>query len=253
MAERAVGRARAGRPRRQRPIRIATAAVVTASALAGLWHLGHRPRSGPAPAASESRSAPPSASSAAPPAALPPAAPSAASPAAAPPELAAPAAALAQAPASGERAEVEPPAPRRASPAVDIDRLLAEARAARVRGDNARARTLYARVARLAAGKPAGAVAEIAIGLLLLERADGGDARAALEAFDRYLAAAPAGALREEAMAGRARALERLGERARAAAAWRELVDEHPRSLQAPLARRRLEALGADPGRSSAP
>jgi hypothetical protein len=135
---------------------------------------------------------------------------------------------------------------------VDVDRLLGEARAARARGDNARARVLYARVARLAAGKPAGAVAEVAIGVLLLERADGSDARAALEAFDRYLAAAPAGALREEAMAGRARALERLGERARAVAAWQALLDDHPRSLQAPLARQRLEALAATP-RKAAP
>ena len=111
-------------------------------------------------------------------------------------------------------------------------------------GDGERARALYARLARLAPGTPAAAVAEMGIGLILVERPGPENARAALEGFDRYLAAAPDGALREEAIAGRAQALDTLGERAQAAAAWRQLLDDYPLSVQAPLARRRLETLG---------
>src|SRR5438270_46673 len=73
-----------------------------------------------------------------------------------------------------------PNPPRQPSPRLDLDRLLSDARAARARGDNARARTLYTRVVRLAPGTPAAAVAQVAIGLMLVERAEGGDARAAL-------------------------------------------------------------------------
>lgn len=133
---------------------------------------------------------------------------------------------------------------RRTLAAANVERLLAEARRARMAGDGERARALYARLARLAPGTPAAAVAEMGIGLILVERPGADNARAALEGFDRYLAAAPGGALREEAIAGRARALDALGERTQAAAAWRQLLDDYPLSVQAPRARRRLEALG---------
>jgi hypothetical protein len=133
---------------------------------------------------------------------------------------------------------------RRTAATPNVERLLADARRARMAGDGERARALYARLARLAPGTPAAAVAEMGIGLILVERPGPENARAALEGFDRYLAAAPDGALREEAIAGRARALDALGERAQAAAVWRQLLDDYPLSVQAPLARRRLEALG---------
>lgn len=142
------------------------------------------------------------------------------------------------------RRAVETKNSRRTAAAPNIERLLADARRARMAGDGERARALYARLARLAPGTPAAAVAEMGIGLILVERPGPENARAALEGFDRYLAAAPDGALREEAIAGRARALDTLGERAQAAAAWRQLLDDYPLSVQAPLARRRLETLG---------
>lgn len=133
---------------------------------------------------------------------------------------------------------------RRTALAPNVERLLADARRARMAGAGERARALYARLARLAPGTPAAAVAQMGIGLILLERPGPENARAALDGFDRYLAAAPHGPLREEAIAGRARALEALGERAQAAAAWGQLLQDYPLSVQAPAARRRLEVLG---------
>jgi hypothetical protein len=67
--------------------------------------------------------------------------------------------------------------------------------------------------------------------------------RDALAAFDRYLAANPNGQLREQAMVGRAGALESMGDRPQAAAAWREVLASYPHSMSAPQARRRLIAL----------
>jgi hypothetical protein len=236
LAERAAARAGGARPWRHRPLHVAAAAVATAAAVAGVWHLARGRRPEPARTAESARSAEPPAAMEPPRAAVLPSAAPAATEAAAPPPTA---------PAAEASAPVDHKPARRPAPAVDIDRLLSEARAARAHGDNTRARALYARVVRLAPGTPAAAVAEVAIGMMLVERAEGGDARAALEAFDRYLASAPDGALREEATAGRARSLELLGERARAISAWQELLARYPRSLQAPLARRRLDALRA--------
>jgi hypothetical protein len=73
------------------------------------------------------------------------------------------------------------------------------------------------------------------------------DPRAALAAYDRYLVEHPDGAAREQAMAGRATSLEALGERARAAAAWRAVAEAYPASMTAPNARRRAMALARNP------
>jgi 2-oxoglutarate dehydrogenase E2 component (dihydrolipoamide succinyltransferase) len=67
--------------------------------------------------------------------------------------------------------------------------------------------------------------------------------RDAVAAYDRYLAANPNGALREQAMVGRAGAFESMGDRAQAATAWRALLAAYPHSMSAPQARRRLIAL----------
>ena len=69
------------------------------------------------------------------------------------------------------------------------------------------------------------------------------DPREAVAAYDRYLAAEPRGPLREQAMVGRAGALEKLGDRTQAAAAWRAVLDSYPGSMSAPQARRRLIVL----------
>jgi anti-sigma factor RsiW len=75
-------------------------------------------------------------------------------------------------------------------------------------------------------------------GQLLL---DGGRSGEALSQFDRYLATGSE--VDEEALAGRASALERLGRTPDAAAAWKKLLDRHPDSVYAETARARLQRL----------
>lgn len=70
-----------------------------------------------------------------------------------------------------------------------------------------------------------------------------GSERRALALFERYLAGTP-GTLVEEAVWGRILALGRLGRTAEEAKSLREFLAQHPGSLNAPAARRRLEALG---------
>ena len=77
-------------------------------------------------------------------------------------------------------------------------------------------------------------------GRLLL---DAGRPADALAQFDRYLAGG--GGVDEEALAGRARALEQVGRSRDAAAAWRRLLERHPQSVYAPDARARLQQLSA--------
>ena len=81
-------------------------------------------------------------------------------------------------------------------------------------------------------------VARAIVGRLLLDR---GDPSGALAKFDAYLAAG-AGDLGEEAMAGRAMALDRLGKSDSAARAWAALAAAFPSSAYAARARARLES-----------
>jgi hypothetical protein len=77
-------------------------------------------------------------------------------------------------------------------------------------------------------------------------RAPFADARAAtnprdkLAVYDRYLAANPAGPLREQAMVGRAGALEALGDKPQAVQAWRDVLQSFPGTMHGPQARRRI-------------
>lgn len=75
-------------------------------------------------------------------------------------------------------------------------------------------------------------------GQLLL---DSGRSSEALSQFDRYLATGSH--VDEEALAGRASALERLGRTADAAAAWKRLVEQHPDSVYAERARTRMQRM----------
>jgi hypothetical protein len=65
----------------------------------------------------------------------------------------------------------------------------------------------------------------------------------ALAHFDAYLDALPDGTLGEEARLGRAVALGRLGRASAEAAAWRALLEHHPRTVHAKRAHDRLETL----------
>jgi Tetratricopeptide repeat len=75
-------------------------------------------------------------------------------------------------------------------------------------------------------------------GELLLERARPGDA---LAQFDRHLSLD--GEAAEEALAGRATALEQLHRTSEAVAAWRSLLSRFPRSVYAERARARLDQM----------
>ncbi len=81
-------------------------------------------------------------------------------------------------------------------------------------------------------------VSRAIVGRLLLDR---GDPAGALAKFDSYLAAG-AGQLGEEAMVGRATALDRLGRTDEAQRAWSALVATHPETPYAAHARARLES-----------
>ena len=74
-------------------------------------------------------------------------------------------------------------------------------------------------------------------GRLLL---DGGHPAQALAQFDEHLA--QRGEASEEALAGRATALGRMGRHSAESETWRTLLDEYPKTVYAPLAKSRLAA-----------
>jgi TolA-binding protein len=74
---------------------------------------------------------------------------------------------------------------------------------------------------------PQALVSQVSLGDLLL---DGGDAAAALTAFDAYLVALPSGPLATEALLGKARALSALGRATEADTIRRELGGRFPDS-----------------------
>lgn len=118
--------------------------------------------------------------------------------------------------------------------------LLAEAGRARGEGQLDRAASLYRRLQREFPGTPEALVSTVPLGRLLL---DGGSARAALAAFDGYLRGMPRGPLVAEALYGKGRALEALGDGVEERRTWDRLVTDHAGSAYAPHARRRLAAL----------
>ena len=221
-----------GRPRSQRRLRAAAAAaaliVCGGSASAAVW-LWRRPAPLPATVAQAPVGA--TVETTRPPSRAPVAAP-------------APIAALAETPAVAPpvarhrlaaRAAVAP-GDARASAAA----LLADAGRARGEGQIERAVSLYRRLQREFPGTPEALVSAVPLGRLLL---DGGAARPALAAFDGYLRDAPGGPLVAEALYGKGRALELLGDGAQERQTWERLITDHAGSVYVPHARRRLAAL----------
>ncbi len=130
------------------------------------------------------------------------------------------------------------PAPVTLETAEDV---FADANRARRAGDYAVALRRYAQLHKQFPGSRQEMTARVIVGDLSLT---GGSVRDALASFDSYLAASPDGTLAEEALVGRALALQKLGRPAEERDAWKQLVRRHPESVQVTRARDRLAVLG---------
>jgi hypothetical protein len=117
--------------------------------------------------------------------------------------------------------------------------LLRRAGDAQRSGDRPAALALYRQLRRDHATSPEALLATVPLGKLLLARNPG----ASLLEFDVYLRSASAGALVPEALYGRARALEALGDAGRERQTWDRLLAAFPDSAYAPIGRRRLAEL----------
>jgi TolA-binding protein len=133
-----------------------------------------------------------------------------------------------------------PPAPEASAPPPETASTVFErANIARRHGDNAGAIAAYRD---LQSRYPGSSEARLSIAVVARMQLDSGNPSAALAGFDAYLRTGHA-MLREEAMAGRALALERLGRTADARQAWSAFVASYPRSAYA----RHAEKLLRDP------
>ena len=145
--------------------------------------------------------------------------------------------------ATENASELPRPAAAEASNAAE---LFSRANQARREGRAKDAARLYRALQERFAGSSEELVSRVTLGRLLLDRL--GDSRGALLQFNSYLASPGGGALREEAMVGRALALGRIGHTAEERAAWKALLDAWPKSTQAKRAAARLAELGGDDG-----
>ncbi len=128
-------------------------------------------------------------------------------------------------------------APEARAPRVDTaSDLFERANAARARGSLFESAALYHD---LEERFPRSAEARLSIAVMARMQLDRGENAAALDGFGAYLTTGDS-PLRQEAMEGRALALQRLGRRAEENDAWRELLRAYPMSASATLARRRL-------------
>lgn len=128
--------------------------------------------------------------------------------------------------------------PTRARAAVSAAGLLERGQVLRRQGHTADAIAVYRRLQRAYPDSAEARLSFALAGHLLLEA---GRPRDALTQFERHLQLG--GAVGEEALAGRANALERLGRTDDAITAWKRLLALHPSSVYAERARARLDQL----------
>jgi len=152
-------------------------------------------------------------------------------------------AAVAKAPDSAG-AEVPAEPSTHPTPAPDVEltapELFALANETRRHGEPAAAVRQYLALQRRFPRSPEASLSLVALGRLYLDRL--GDPGRALAQFDEYVAGRD-GELREEALVGRALALQRLGRVADEKDAWRALLAAFPNSLSANRAAARLVEL----------
>jgi len=117
--------------------------------------------------------------------------------------------------------------------------LFAKANETRREGSGEESIALYLQLQRLYPRSPEAKVSHLSLANLLL--GDTRRAEQALPQFDAYLAGG--GALEEEALYGRAQALEKLARHTAERSAWRRLLSRFPDSVYASKARHRLETL----------
>lgn len=122
--------------------------------------------------------------------------------------------------------------------------LFERAHAARRSGKTREAIAAFLDLQRHHRGSPEAVQSQVALGNAWLQV---GDARAALQQFDAYLAGGARRSLAPEALYGRGRCLATLGNRAEEARTWQRLLTHYAGSPYAAHARRRLEDLRAEP------
>jgi len=136
--------------------------------------------------------------------------------------------------APGSRASFPTPEPL---PSPGPTTIFERANSARHDGNMAEARALYRQ---LQSDYPRSPEALLSLATLARVDLDHGQAASALSGFDAYLASHD-GALREQALSGRATTLWRMGRRADEIQAWRALLAAYPGSAYGAIARERLD------------
>jgi TolA-binding protein len=122
---------------------------------------------------------------------------------------------------------------------LDAAELFARGNKARRGGSYADAVRHYSELQKRFPGSREAHTSQVALGWLLLNQL--GNSSGALAQFNGYLASG--GVLSEEASAGRALALGRLGRSGEERQAWQQLLDRYPQSVHAERARQRLQEL----------